>query len=359
MTVHESTRRHPGTAGAVPEAAPASGAAVDSALVDGALVDGVLTEGVPVDPGVPVDTTSLPVLPTNGATGPDATSPDRGRLGRGILLSLLSPISNQVGAGIGALAFPAIGPVGVVSVRQLVMALLMVPLGRPRFRRFTRSDWALVVALGLALATMNITLYYSVSRIGLGLAITLEFLGPLGLAIATSRRFVDLAGGLLAGVGVVVLVHPGPTMDLLGVGSGLIAAVMWAAYVLLNRRIGQRFTGYEGAGAASLVSVLIWLPVGALWFVAHPPPPWAIGFALICGVLSSVVPLAVDQFALRHVPTGVFSTLQSMHPVWAAVVGLIVLHEMLSAGEWLGIALVVLGNLLVTSTSLLRPRFPS
>lgn len=163
MTVHESTRRHPGTAGAVPEAAPASGAAVDSALVDGALVDGVLTEGVPVDPGVPVDTTSLPVLPTNGATGPDATSPDRGRLGRGILLSLLSPISNQVGAGIGALAFPAIGPVGVVSVRQLVMALLMVPLGRPRFRRFTRSDWALVVALGLALATMNITLYYSVS----------------------------------------------------------------------------------------------------------------------------------------------------------------------------------------------------
>ncbi len=282
------------------------------------------------------------------------TIPNRRSLGRGIGLAVAASLSNQFGAATGALAFPAIGPVGVVAIRQLLTAMVLVPLGRPRFRSMRWADWWPVLCLGVVFGVMNGTLYLAISRIGLGLSITLEFLGPLAIVILGSRRAIDLAGGILAAAGVVVLVNPGPTTDVIGVGFGLVSAAAWGSYVLLNRHIGRRLPGLQGAGAASLVSAVIWLPIAIAWFSQHPPPLWAVALAIVCALLSSVVPFSLDIIVLRRIPAGLFSTLQSMHPVWAAVVGLVVLHQVLTLQEWFGIALVVLSNLLVTSANMRR-----
>lgn len=275
-------------------------------------------------------------------------------LGKGILLALTASLSNQVGAATGALAFPSIGPVGVVSIRQLITAAVLVPLGRPQFRSMTWGQWWPVICLGIVFGVMNTSVYITIDRLGLGLAITLEFLGPLAIAILASRRLIDLLCGVLAAVGVIVLVNPGPSTDVLGVAIGVLSGIAWGCYVLLNRKIGQRMPGLQGAGAASLISGVMWVPIAIFWFSAHPPALWAVGFAVICALLSSVVPFSIDLIALRSVPAGIFSTLQSMHPVWAAIVGLVMLHQVLSLQEWLGIGLVVLSNVLVTTTSMRR-----
>src|SRR5918993_84157 len=168
-----------------------------------------------------------------------------GRSGRsaGVAMMLASGLSNQVGAAVGALAFPVIGPAGVVAVRQWVAGVALLAIGRPRVRSYTWRQWWPVLSLALVFATMNLSLYTAIDRIGLGLAVTLEFLGPLSVALAGSRRRVDLVCALLAGAAVAVLARPEPTTDYLGIGLGLLAAVCWACYILLNRVIGRRLPG--------------------------------------------------------------------------------------------------------------------
>ena len=295
-------------------------------------------------------TQNIPVqgAPVHAATGAS--------LGRGIALTQVASLGNQLGAATGALAFPAIGPIGVVAVRQLVAAAVLVPIGRPNFRTMQRGDWIAVTALALVFSIMNTSVYVAIDRLGLGLAITLEFLGPLALVILSARRLVDLLGGLLAVVGVVILVNPGPSSDLLGVAIGLVSAGAWAAYILLNRHIGQRLPGVQGTATASLISGVIWIPIAIAWFSHHQLPLWALGLAVLCALASSVLPFSVDVIALRLLPAGLFSTLQSMHPVWAALVGLVILGQQLAVNEMLGIALVVVSNVLVTSTNAVRVR---
>ncbi|GAA1586587.1 EamA family transporter [Leucobacter aridicollis] len=280
----------------------------------------------------------------------------RSALGRGVGLTQIASLGNQLGAATGALAFPAIGPVGVVAVRQLVAAAVLMPVGRPNFRALKRADWLAVTALALVFSIMNTSVYLTIERLGLGLAITLEFLGPLALVILSARRVIDLVGGLVAVMGVVVLVNPGTTSDILGVAIGLVSAAAWAAYILLNRRLGRTLPGMQGTATASLISGIIWIPIAITWFTAHPPPLWALGFAVICALASSVLPFSIDVVALRLLPASLFSTLQSMHPVWAALVGFMMLGQRLSATELIGIGLVVASNVLVTSTNAVRAR---
>lgn len=142
----------------------------------------------------------------------------------GIALMAGSGLSNQVGASVAALAFPVLGPVGVVAVRQWVAAVVLLTAGRPKLRSFTASQWRPVLALAVVFATMNLTLY---TAIDLGLAVTLEFLGPLTVALASTRRRTDLACALAAAAGVVVLTRPQPSTDYLGIGLALVAAVCW------------------------------------------------------------------------------------------------------------------------------------
>ncbi|MFT3944529.1 MAG: EamA family transporter [Ancrocorticia sp.] len=275
------------------------------------------------------------------------TTPSRPRLRSGIALMVSSSISNQVGASFGAMAFPTIGPVGVVAIRQFITAAVLVPLVRPRFRGLGAKRWWLVAGLAVVFSVMNLCLYAAVERIGLGLGVTLEFLGPLAVAIASSRRRLDYACALLAGIGVVVLTNPGPSADVVGISLALIAAAGWACYILLNRSIGQQLPGLEGPALASTVSAVAWVPVAAWWFASHGVTATALALAVACGILSSVVPYVADLSALRYVPTHIFGTFTSVNPVWAALAGWLLLGQMLEVNEWVGIVLIVASNAVV------------
>ena len=277
----------------------------------------------------------------------DAPAPSRAPGTRdrylGAALMLGSGLSNQVGAATGALAFPVIGPAGVVAVRQWVAGVLLWAIGRPRVRSFTWRQWWPVLSLALVFATMNLSLYTAIDRIGLGLAVTLEFLGPLTVALAASRRRVDLACALFAGAAVVVLARPQPTTDYLGITLALVAAGCWASYILLNRVIGRRLPGAEGSAAAGL-SALLYVPVGIVTLLRHPPTAGTLGYAAAAGVLSSAVPFLADLFTLRRVPAGFFGVFMSVNPVLAALVGLVILGQTLGWAEWLAIATIVTAN---------------
>lgn len=272
--------------------------------------------------------------------------------GVGIALMLTSSSSNQTGAALGALAFPAIGPVGVVAVRQIVTALVLTPIVRPSLRGLRRDQWWPILGLVVVFSVMNLSLYMAIERIGLGLAVTLEFLGPLAVAIAGSRRAFDIACAALAGVGVVVLTSPGPATDIIGIGLALLAATAWGSYILLNRTIGQRLPGLQGTAVASLVTAAAWIPVAAAWFAFHTPTIEAIVLAAVCGVMSSIVPYVSDLHALRRVPARVFGTFTSINPVWAALVGWLLLHQALDINEWVGIALIIVSNAFVSGRGL-------
>lgn len=313
----------------------------------------------------PASPHSPAAAPALSATAPSATAPSATVLSAttatsrqrtaGIAMVLGSAASNQTGAALGALAFPAIGPVGVVAVRQIVTALVLTPIVRPRLRGLRRDQWLPILGLALVFSVMNVALYAAIERIGLGLAVTLEFIGPLAVAIAGSRRVVDIVCAALAGGGVLLLTGPGPTTDLLGVSLALVAAGAWAAYILLNRSLGQRMPGLQGTAAASAVTVALWLPVGAAWFLLHPPTLAALLLAAACGVLASALPYAVDLLALRRVPAALFGTLTSVNPVFAALIGWLMLHQALETVEWVGIGLIVAGNVVVS----LRRRLPA
>lgn len=270
----------------------------------------------------------------------------------GLALMLGSALSNQTGAAIGALAFPVLGPVGVVAVRQWIAGIVLLAVGRPPLRSLTRREWLPVLGLAAVFAAMNVSLYTAIDRIGLGLAVTLEFLGPLGVAVAGAltagprgaRRRMTVACAVLAAAGVVVLTRPQPTTDHLGVALGLLAALCWACYILLNRTLGRRLPGITGSAAAGAVSALVYVPVGIAVIVAHPPTPFALGCAAAAGLLSSVVPFLGDLLALRRVPAHLFGVVMSVHPVFAAAIGFVVLDEALAAVDVLAIVLIVAAN---------------
>ena len=300
-------------------------------------------------------------------SGEPAVASAEGRRGRvaGVVLMLGSALSNQSGAAVGALAFPVIGPVAVVAIRQWVAAAILLAVGRPRLRAFTRRQWVPVIGLASVFVVMNLAVYIAIDRIGLGLAMTLEFLGPLTVALASGliatptgmRRRVILACAVLAAAGVVLLARPQPTTDYLGIGLGLFAATCWASYILLNRTVGERFTGIEGTAAAGAVSALVYVPIGAVALIAHPPTAAALACGATAGVLASVVPFVADVLALRRVPTHFFGIFMSVNPVFAAAIGAAVLAESLGTLEWIAIGLIVAANVGVVLTT--RPGIPS
>jgi inner membrane transporter RhtA len=255
-----------------------------------------------------------------------------------------SGLSNQVGAAVGSLAFPVLGPVGVVAVRQYVAAIVLLAVGRPRPLSFTWKQWWPVLLLAGVFGTMNLSLYSAIDRIGLGLAVTLEFLGPLTVALAATRNRVDAGCAVIAAAGVVTLMRPRPSADYVGMGLALLAAACWASYILLNRAVGRRLPGAQGAATAAGVSALMFLPVGLVVVARHPPTLAAVGCAVAAGVLSSAVPYLADLFTLRRVPAQAFGLFMSVNPVLAALVGLIGLGQGLAWTEWAGIGAVVAAN---------------
>ncbi len=267
-----------------------------------------------------------------------------GRPGRGFALIATSAASTQTGAAVGSFAFGTLGPLGVVAVRQIAAAIALCSISRPSLRSFTASQWRAVALLAFFFATMNAALYTALDRIGLGMAVTIEFLGPLGVAIWSSRRGRDICAAGLALLGVILLTRPSPTTDFLGIGIALVAAVCWAGYILTNRVVGQRVQGVQGTAAATILSSLGMLPVLAI-IVWHLQPPFeAYLFAAVAGLLSTAVPYALDLIVLRHISPLVFGVGMSLNPLFAAVIGLLLLQEQLPLIAWGGILLVVLSN---------------
>lgn len=303
---------------------------------------------------MPSPATTTPVTTTLAVSGSDQPSADVGstpgarRPGRGVAALLAGAASNQTGAAVAAHAFGAIGPVGVVAVRQLVAAVVLLAVARPPLRRLTASQWGPALALAAVFATMNLSLYAAIERIGLGLAVTLEFLGPLTIALLAARGLREALLAAVAALGVYVLVLPGPTSDLIGIGLGLIAAAAWAAYILVNQVAGRRLPGLQAPAVASLVSATAYLPVLVWLAVDGRLCGWPLALAVVAGLLSSAVPYAADLTALRHLPAQYFGTLSSIQPVFAATAGLAILGQRLSPHEWLGIAIIVAANVVVT-----------
>jgi inner membrane transporter RhtA len=275
---------------------------------------------------------------------------------RGIATMLGSALANQVGAAVGAHAFGTIGPAGVVAVRQVVAAAVLLPVARPPVRRMTRAQWWPVLLLALVFGCMNLALYTAIDRIGLGLAVTLEFLGPLGVALAGSRSVRDLLIALAVAAGVYVLVLPGPSSDYLGLALGLLSAGCWAGYILLNRIAGARLPGLQAPAVATTLCALAYLPVVVVLSAHGRLGGAALAEALTAGVLCSVVPYAADLTALRYVPARFFGVFMSAHPVLAALVGVLLLHQLLALHEWAGIAVVVLANAAAVAPTARRGR---
>ncbi|HKD88768.1 MAG TPA: EamA family transporter [Streptosporangiaceae bacterium] len=280
-----------------------------------------------------------------------ASGPGRwpGRLA-GTALMTGSAASNQIGAATAALAFPVLGPAGVVAVRQWVAGAVLLVTVRPRFGSFTRQQWQPVLALAATFAIMNLSLYTAIDTIGLGLAVTLEFLGPLSVALFASRRVRDLACAFIAAAAVVVLARPQPSTDYAGIGLALLAAVCWACYILVNRVVGVRLPGSQGPAAAACLSAMLYVPVGIWVLASHQVTAAAIGRAAAAGIMCSAVPMTADLLALRRVPARVFGVFMSVNPVFAALTGLIILGQSLRVADWLAIAAIGAANAISASS---------
>ena len=289
-----------------------------------------------------------PVAATSASSAGQAclAAPPAARAGRlaGIALMTGSAASSQVGAATAVLAFPVLGPAGVVAVRQWVAGAVLLVTVRPRFAALTREQWRAVLALAVIFATMNLSLYEAVNTIGLGLGVTLEFLGPLSVALLASRRAVDLGCALVAGGAVVVLARPQPSTDYAGIALALLAAACWAGYILVNRVVGARVPGAQGPAAAACLSAVLYIPVGAWMLASHPVTAVALGRAAVAGLLCSAVPMVADMQALRRVPPRFYGIFMSVNPVFAALTGLVVLGQSLGAADCLAIAAIVTAN---------------
>ena len=250
--------------------------------------------------------------------------------------------SVQCGSAIAATLFDRLGPAGAVLVRVTFGAILLNAVWPPRLRGRSRSELLLAVVFGLVLATMNLSFYESIHRIPLGTAVTLEFAGPLAVAVAGSRRRLDLVWVALAVVGILALARgTSHGLDGLGVALALFAGCLWGCYILLNGRVGRVFERGTGVALSMCVASAALLPVGiaAAGSELLHPVPLAIGAAV--GLLSSAIPYSFEQEALRRIASSLFGVLMSLEPAVAAVAGLIVLGQGLSARDVMGITLVV------------------
>lgn len=260
-------------------------------------------------------------------------------------LILLGIVSVQVGAGLAKGLFARVSPDAVVMIRLLSSAVVLGVLSRSALRAVRRRhSWrgiGVAVAFGLTLAGMNFSFYQAIARIPLGVAVTIEFLGPLSVSVAGSRRRLDLLWALLAMSGIVLLARGGGDVTLAGVGFGLIAAVGWAGYILLAGATGRRFPGSSGLAIASIVGTAVVLPSGIVTGGAALLEPGVLIPAVGVGLLSSVIPYTLELEALRRVPARVFGILMSLEPAVAALVGLVFLGEMLRWREWLAIGCVI------------------
>jgi inner membrane transporter RhtA len=264
---------------------------------------------------------------------------------RGVALVVAAVTSLQFGASFAVTLFDELGPAGAAFVRLAIAAVVLLAIWRPRLAGHPVGDLRVAVAFGVTLGVMNLAIYSAMDRIPLGIAVTIEFAGPLAVAVIGSRRVLDLLWVALAAGGIVLLADPGGgSLDTTGVAFALLAATMWAFYILLSARTGQIFPGGAGLAIAMAVGAVAVGPIG----IAQAGDELlrldllAAGAAL--ALASSVVPYSLELEALRRLPARVFGVLMSLEPAVAALAGLVVLGQALGLREWAAIGLVVVAS---------------
>ena len=265
------------------------------------------------------------------------------------LLVLGGVVSVQFGGALAATLVPDIGAGASVFVRLGFAAAIMLLIARPRVRGHSPAAWWTVLLFGLALGGMNWSFYASLAHLPIGVAVTFEFIGPLLLAASTSRRGRDLAAVGAAALGVVLVskVTEVPLADLewRGIGLALLAGAFWAAYIVLSARTGAAFEKLDGLTLAMVVAVAVVLPAGVVGWEHVSTEHLAKGLGI--AILSSVLPYSLELLALRRLSATVFGILLSLEPAVAALAGLVVLEQVLSGVQLLGMALVVAASVLV------------
>ena len=267
-------------------------------------------------------------------------------------LVLLGVISLQVGAAFAKQLFAQAGAAGVVTLRLVFAAAVLLAVWRPSLR-MDRRTLAVVAGYGVVLASMNLSIYQAIDRIPLGVAVTIEFLGPLVVAVFGSRRRLDLLWAALAAAGVFLLSDAQGGVGLAGVAFALLAAVMWAGYILLGGKLGSRTTGGNGLAIGMAFGAVFALPFGVTGGGTALLRPEVLGAGLLVALMSSVVPYSLELEALRRIPARVFGVLMSLEPAVAALAGLAVLGERLGLVQWLAIGCVVVAS--VGATRSARP----
>ncbi|KPI08898.1 protein of unknown function DUF6 transmembrane [Actinobacteria bacterium OK074] len=272
-------------------------------------------------------------------------------------LVLAAGVSVQFGAAVAVNLMPRTGVMGVVALRLLLAAVVLLAVCRPRLRGHSRADWGTVVVFGLTMAAMNGLFYQSVARIPLGAAVTLEVLGPLTLSVLTSRRAVNLVWAALALAGVVLLSGGGfGDLDPVGVLFAVSAGGMWATYIVFSARTGRRFPQADGLAMAMGVAALAFLPLGIAESGTKLLVPSTIGLGAAVACLSSVLPYTLELLALRRLPAATFAILMSLEPAIAATAGFLVLHQALSTTQALAIALVIAASMGAVRTQVGRAK---
>lgn len=275
-------------------------------------------------------TAQAPARPLAGSAPPTAV---------GMVLGGI--VSVQVGGAVAATLFDRVGPLGVVVLRLVSAAVVMLVWVRPWRRTWSGADVRVVVGFGAVLGIMNMTFYEALSRLPLGATVTLEVLGPLTVAVATGRRWRDGVWALLAFTGVLALGGGNLGLNPVGVLFGLAAAVCWGLYILMSVVSGRRFAGQQGTAGAMVVAALLVCPFGVPQLAAADLTTGLVLAGAAVGIASSVIPYSLEQAALRRLPPAVFGVLMSLEPAVATLAGLVILGQRLSPLGVLAVALVV------------------
>lgn len=270
---------------------------------------------------------------------------------------LLSILSVQGGAALAKGLFPVLGSTGTVGLRIGLSAAILLAAFRPRLHRLTAEQWRVVLPYGVVLGVMNLVFYHSIARIPLGLAVTIEFIGPLSVAVFGSRKLIDVVWVVLAGAGI-ALITPwtaGRGVDAVGVALAFAAGVGWALYIVIGKRLSHLLSGGAAVSVGMLVAAVAVLPYAAA--AGGFARLTAAGFAAGVGValLSSVIPYTAEMIALKALPARTFGILMSLEPAVAALVGLAFLHEILSPTQWLAVTLVIAASAGSTLTARAAP----
>jgi inner membrane transporter RhtA len=239
--------------------------------------------------------------------------------------------------------FSEVGSFGTVALRLCFAAAVLMLLWRPSLH-MTRRAWSVVLAYGVILGLMNLCFYLSLARIPLGIAVTIEFLGPLAVALAGSRRWLDAFWAVMAAGGVVLLMEGGGSLDLVGVLFAVAAGVCWGVYILVGAALGRHTTEGNGLALGMAVAAMIAVPVGVADSGTALIGPWVLAAGLGVALLSSVIPYSVDLEALRKIPPRVFGILMSLEPAMAALIGFVVLQESLHWSQWIAVLCVVVAS---------------